>query len=328
MNTLLGRRSSARRTAKKVKKSAAKDTKPRITQKRSGARSSSSGRSGSRKTAMKNDGVDVRSTADMSKLTDLIKNNKIVLILVYADWCGHCQTFKQDVWKNLSAMPNRKVPLAAVNEQVLAESPVANAKIDGYPSVLMMGQDMKPATFKDEAGNVTNAMPNTRDLEAMKTIVGADANTMLENADEEDAPPRSVESTPSASEKLNNAAEEAIENLEATAEPATSANQSLSAVVSNPPDAEDDLLASQGQPLNSKGLTVVGQASASQEGGSLYYALVEAARTVAPAAMLTGAAMYIDKKTRRSRSKGSRSRRAASRKGAQKLRRQSYGIRM
>jgi thiol-disulfide isomerase/thioredoxin len=269
---------------------------------------------------MKNDRIDVRSTTDMGKLTDLIKNNKIVLVLVYADWCGHCQTFKKDVWQPLSGMPNRKVPLAAVNESVLAESPVASAKIDGYPSVLMMGQDMKPAVFEGESGEPTNAMPNTRNLEAMRTIVGSDPAVVLASGpamspSAEEDEPMSVESTPDAEEELNNAAEEAVDAVDAAEayEPSPANNEggfTLSKAVSNPPDVEDDIAGMQGMALNSMGRTIQTNgpftATGAQEGGSLYLALLEASKGVLPAAALTTAAIYVDKRTRRRRGRGSR----------------------
>lgn len=266
--------------------------------------------------SMKNDGIDVRTTADVAKLTDLIKSNKIVVVLVYADWCGHCHTFKDTIWNKLSAMPNRKLPLAAVNEKVLSETPVSTAKIDGYPSVLMMGQDMKPAVFKDEAGESTNAMPNTRDLASMETLVSTDPNDALPNAKPAagDAEPESVESTPSAEENLNNAADIAMNNMGAASATALEEDgEGLSATVSNPPDAEDDLIASHGQALNSMGKTIgMNTASgAAQEGGSLYYALVAAARDIVPAAALAGAAVYLDKRSRRARSARRRRSRAA-----------------
>ena len=280
---------------------------------------------------MRNDRVDVRSTADMGKLMDLIKGNKIVLILVYADWCGHCQTFKKDVWAPLSSMPNRKVPLAAVNESVLAESPVASAKIDGYPSVLMMGQDMKAAEFTDPSGAPTNAMPNARDLEAMRTIVANDPDVVLASgpsaasaeyaaapAEEEDEP-MSVESTPAAEEELNNAAEEAVNNLASSSVPGNEGGFTLSKAVSNPPDVEDDIAGMEGRALDSMGQTIpnsrAGMPRDAQEGGSLYMALLQAAKGVAPAAALAGAAMYVDKKTRHRRRSG------RSRRTARKLRR-------
>jgi thioredoxin-like negative regulator of GroEL len=289
---------------------------------------------------MKNDNVDVRSEGDIGKLMDLIKKNKIVLILIYADWCGHCGTFKEKVWTPLSGMKDRKVPLAAINEKVLGKAKIMNGvKVDGYPFVAMMGQDGRPAEFEGDAGEPTNAVPNTRDLAGMQELVRTDPTEVVnsapmanasgpaETAPEEEDEPVSVEPTPSAEENLNNAAELAMNNLGAASATASEeGSEGLSATVSNPPDAEDDLIASQGQALNSMGQTIgtgsaSGAGSASQEGGSLYYALVAAARDLAPAAGLAGAAVYLDKRTRRARSaRRRRSRTARAAATAKKLR--------
>jgi hypothetical protein len=292
---------------------------------------------------MKNDKVDVRSEADIRKLMDLIKKNKIVLILIYADWCGHCGIFKEKVWNPLSGMADRKVPLAAINEKVLAKAKIMNGvKVDGYPFVAMMGQDGRPAEFQGDAGEPTNAVPNTRDLAGMQELVRTDPEEVVNSAPmlaasgpmvppeveegedeegEEEDEPTSLEPTPSAEKNLNTAAEVALNNLgAASANTSEAGSEGLSATVSNPPDVEDDLIASQGQALNSMGATIgtpaaSGAGSASQEGGSLYYALVAAARGLAPAAGLAGAAIYIDKRTRRAR------RRARAAATAKKLRR-------
>lgn len=118
-----------------------------------------------------NDNVDVRSPADVKQLVDLLKKNKIVIVLVYADWCGHCQTFKKDIWSSLSQLPTRKVPMAQIKAEELEKTPLANAEIDGYPTVMMVGQDLKPTNLDD-----------TRNLEKMKTIVNADPEKILSGA--------------------------------------------------------------------------------------------------------------------------------------------------
>lgn len=301
---------------------------------------------------MKYDKLDVRGAGDVSKLMELLKKNKIVILLIYADWCGHCQTYKKEVWEPLSGMKNRKVPLAAINEAALKKTPFANAKIDGYPTVSVAGQDGRLAEFPGEAGEPTNAMPNARDMEAMQTMVTTDPEVVMNNMGvsgpaaaaepapapaaatlappslEEDEEPRSVQPTQAAEENLNAAGEEAVNTLATTALPPANnnANASLSKAVSDPPDAEDDLVAeSDINPLDSLGFSVqpsgpraAVNTGASQEGGSLYYALIQAAREVAPAAALAGAAVYLDKRGSRRRGRGARRGRGRT---ARKLRR-------
>ena len=125
------------------------------------------------------DVLDVRSPNDVPAFEDMIQAGPITVVLVYADWCGHCVNYKKNVWKNLTAMGNRKVNLASVHFDQLANTSQKDAKIEGYPSVLIVGNDKKAADFKKEDGQKTNALPNANNLEAMKTLVSADAKTIV-----------------------------------------------------------------------------------------------------------------------------------------------------
>lgn len=108
----------------------------------------------------------------MHQLESMLKKMNLTVVLVYADWCGHCHTYKDTVWKQLEGLSNKKVGLAKLNEKALPHSPLSSAKINGYPSILVVGQDGKPAEFKDEStGEPTNALPNARDTEMMKGLV-------------------------------------------------------------------------------------------------------------------------------------------------------------
>ena len=129
--------------------------------------------------------VDVRSKKDVEKLERDIKIGPITVVLVYADWCGHCTRFKEDVWSKLTSEPH-PVNLASVHHDQLENTSLKDAKIRGYPSVLVVGKDGKPASFNVE-GAETNAMPNT-DLETLKKIVNADAKTILQEKKEDDDP--------------------------------------------------------------------------------------------------------------------------------------------
>jgi thiol-disulfide isomerase/thioredoxin len=279
--------------------------------------------------------IDVREKGDVDKLMKLIQKNKVVLVLVYADWCGHCKTFKKDVWSKLKSQANRKVPLAEVNADMLPNTPLKNAKIDGYPSVVPIGNDMKMATLKDASGKETNAIPNSRDTQMMESLVASDPEKVIANvnapaatavtADPEEPPapetvpapepepsPKSATPTPEAIEAKNN---NALNSLGATVAEGSKAAPSSA----NPPDIEDDLLATQGprmesgKPLNSKGEPIAAsKKTESQEGGSLYAALVDAAKITVPLAALTAVAT-------RSRRRGHKRRGRSSRRAATKI---------
>jgi thiol-disulfide isomerase/thioredoxin len=237
--------------------------------------------------------VDVRDSSNVQQLLDVIKNNKVTLVLVYADWCGHCKTFKEDVWSKLKELPNRKLPLAEVNADVLAETPLAAAKIDGYPSVVPIGNDLVMVRLQDEAGNETNALPNARNMEMMTHLVASDP---------EEVGMVSERPTP-----------EAVARMKARTRKRRGAGQ-LGGVM--PPNVREDILEEPAEPAPA--------AATAQYGGSgaLFSFLSEATQQVAPAVLLTGTAMIASKALRQRKQR----RRSTKRRGTS-ARRQKIVVR-
>ena len=132
------------------------------------------------KTSCAKTSVDVRSPADVKDLERNIDNGPITIVLIYADWCGHCTRFKEEVWSKLLSKP-RRVNLASIHHDQLSNTSLRDAKIAGYPSVLVVGKDGKPAVFKpEETGEPTNAMPRP-DLHTLETIADADVGAMTQD---------------------------------------------------------------------------------------------------------------------------------------------------
>ena len=114
--------------------------------------------------------MDVRSPKDIPAFEDMLSGGPMAVVLVYADWCGHCDTYKKNVWSPLKSMSNRTVNLASVHHDQLEKTSLQGSKIDGYPSILVVGKDKKPATFNTRSGE-TNAMPNTSEVSTMKSLI-------------------------------------------------------------------------------------------------------------------------------------------------------------
>jgi thiol-disulfide isomerase/thioredoxin len=341
INTLIGRKS--RRAKKSKSKSASqKRSATVVTPKTSTIPSLGSA-------ITKNDNVDVRSKGQVSQLLDLIKKNKIVVVLVYADWCGHCQHYKKDTWNKVQSLPNRKVPIAQVNADVLDSTPLKSAKIEGYPSVIAIGNDGKMAGFKNEVGEQTNAIPNHSDMNMLKSMLTADPSKVLAASGATSVPassespssdpepePSSKTPTASAEEALNDAGDVSVASL---ASNTTKSNKTTNQTSANPPNVEDDLvgqgstysqmpaspmgsptpLMESGMPLNSQGSVVSsGPNSQTLSGGSLLAAMWNAAGRVAPAALLAGTAVAISsrRKTVKRAARLARRRRARARAAA------------
>ena len=105
--------------------------------------------------------VDVRSGADILGLNELLKDKKTI-VLVYADFCGHCTTFKNDIWKHLISRPNRNAGLASIHYDQVENTPFAGKTINGYPTVFVLKKGMKP----EEAEEVKDI----RNMEMMSSL--------------------------------------------------------------------------------------------------------------------------------------------------------------
>lgn len=114
--------------------------------------------------------MDVKSSDAVPAFEEMLTKGPMAVVLVYADWCGHCDNYKKNVWSPLKSVKNRTVNMATLREDVIQNTSLKNAKIDGYPSVLVVGKDKKPAVFNSNSG-VTNAMPQSNDVSTMKSLI-------------------------------------------------------------------------------------------------------------------------------------------------------------
>jgi hypothetical protein len=127
------------------------------------------------------DPIDVRSKNDIGAFESLLGRGPLTIVLVYADWCGHCQTFKQNMWNEVNSMPNKTLNTASVHYDMVENTSLKNAKIEGYPSLLLVGTNKQPATFK-ENNSTTNAMPTPQNVSELKSMVNTPIESPVSNA--------------------------------------------------------------------------------------------------------------------------------------------------
>lgn len=110
--------------------------------------------------------ISVRSPEHVNDLEKLVKIGPVTFILVHADWCGPCQSYKP-IWAELERSPGRTANMAMVHHDMVEHSPLLKkAKIPGFPTVLKVYPNGKIEEYK--IGNEkTNSVPNIRDKATM-----------------------------------------------------------------------------------------------------------------------------------------------------------------
>ena len=121
--------------------------------------------------------LDVRSKKMIGNFENLLGRGPLTLVLIYADWCGACHRFRDEVWSPLTQLKDATMNRAAIREDMIAGTSLANVERKFYPTLLLVGKDKKPATFVDENGASTPAMPRKptlgEDKESLTALVNS-----------------------------------------------------------------------------------------------------------------------------------------------------------
>lgn len=248
--------------------------------------------------------LNVKSAKDVHLFEKAVVKGPLTLVYVNAKWCGACHKFSEEVWSPLTKLKNKSMNIVSIDSEMIGKTSLANVPRKFYPTLMLVGKDKKPATFKDETGAPTNAMPRGNSLLEDKNMLtslvqtkqptAAQLNSVNLNEDEENTEVMSLTSNANSMPRANLTPNLEVNGLgKSPFEETAKANRSMprvefkpasvsgSAIYSTakPPSIGDNvaaatLIASQTKaPTASASVLAKQQASAKQQGGRLLRAI-------------------------------------------------------
>lgn len=135
--------------------------------------------------------VDVKKESQIPELEAMLSSGPTI-VLIYADWCGHCQTFKQAMWDECANSSNKTMNAAAVHFDMVDKTSLKSAPVEGYPTLFEV--KASPKTTPPKA----IATPREKEelvalLNGKKTVVAANATTFAPEEPESLPPNRSLD---------------------------------------------------------------------------------------------------------------------------------------
>jgi thiol-disulfide isomerase/thioredoxin len=281
--------------------------------------------------------VDIQNESQLGELKKRIAAGPLTLVFVYADWCGHCQSYKPKM-DELEAMPDRTIQTARIRDDVFPKSNLHNAKLEGYPTLMLVKKNGEATTFQTNDGSVSNAIPDHTNMTNMKAIVKNMGTPQGLNLINNPAPipastmKQTIETihtnnsniklpTNSPFSNTNSFEEEPINQLNTnveTMQPLTTLgstsittspntariNMPASIVadqLSSPLPLNNTLLNSKNALVQESTRSTMNSTSVKQAGGSLWSQLILASNKIAPAAALLLGSVALNKRNTRSK---------------------------
>lgn len=253
--------------------------------------------------------LDVRSSSALKDMEKRIREGPVTLVLVYADWCGHCHQLMPH-WDKAASSAHRSVQAVKVNEKMLPkvnsmmnrsinqQAPPIN--VSGYPTIIMVD---------NKANQVTQVEP-VKDAAVLSKAMNQ-VGPLADQAQAQEA----QEAQPAQTAQTAQTAQPA-QTQEVVEEPITpSLPSEADMVLPNRSNSMNRMAMNTSSPMANvqpESLSLYAETAPTKvdplrkTGGSLYSSLSQSAYTLAPAAVLMGMASAMMTKRKGTRKGGAR----------------------
>lgn len=278
----------------------------------------------------------VRSHMDLPNLMKRIMIGPITLILVKADWCGHCKELEP---KYNSIMTNSRhtIQNASIkddmvkkfNEYLTRTFPKATPiSPEGYPSLILVGkQGEQKGTVPNDVSLIekaTTMLGNSKTLNESESrpVIKVNATNYVPESENESIVEELEEIVPSSDKSLLNSIKSnsvPVKSMKPvpvkSMAPVSMMKTKMSGMV-NPPSPESSTESMPEPDSIIPSLKSVTQQYEKQQGGSLYGSLIKSAYTLAPTGVLLAAAAAMFKGRKGKQTKRRQNRRRQTRRRA------------
>lgn len=123
--------------------------------------------------------LDIRSAKQFGEFEKRLKKGPLTIVMVYADWCGHCHTMMPH-FDAAAKSPTRSIQAVKLNENVLNDANSYMTKnmgtaaqpisVEGYPSIMLI----------DNKGKKVTDIETVRDTDTMKEVMSQSGKLAVE----------------------------------------------------------------------------------------------------------------------------------------------------